>query len=141
MYFDRFSIMAKSSQSNQEQYSLCCSSPCFCISLCTHHRPLQCFSTYFRKSEEIGALRPKFPDCYFFLLWSNMLLNIIIKPFNLLTLSWRRPLPYRASPLIFSANQWTGFYMITASVMKELNTIQLTRTKTLINNLLINFEF
>ena len=31
--------------------------------------------------------------------------------------------------------------MITASVMKELNTIQLTRTKTLINNLLINFEF
>ena len=28
-----------------------------------------------------------------------------------LTLSWQRPL----------ANQWTGFYMITASVMKELN--------------------
>ena len=25
------------------------------------------------------------------------------------------------SPLICSANQWTGFYMITASVMKELN--------------------
>ena len=24
------------------------------------------------------------------------------------------------SPLICSANQWTGFYMITASVMKEL---------------------
>ena len=24
------------------------------------------------------------------------------------------------SPLIFSANQWTGFYMITASVMEEL---------------------
>ena len=30
-----------------------------------------------------------------------------------LTLSWRRPLSCRA-------NQWTGFYMITASVMKEL---------------------
>ena len=29
-----------------------------------------------------------------------------------LTLSWRRPLSYR--------NQWTGFYMITASVMKGL---------------------
>ena len=25
------------------------------------------------------------------------------------------------SPLICRANQWTGFYMITASVMKELN--------------------
>ena len=24
------------------------------------------------------------------------------------------------SPLIFRANQWTGFYMITPSVMKEL---------------------
>ena len=31
-----------------------------------------------------------------------------------LTLLWRRPLSYR--------DQWTGFYMITASVMKELNT-------------------
>ena len=29
-----------------------------------------------------------------------------------LNLSWRRPLSYR--------NQWTGFYMITVSVMKEL---------------------
>ena len=27
------------------------------------------------------------------------------------------------SPLIFRANQWTGFYMITASAMKELKTI------------------
>ena len=26
------------------------------------------------------------------------------------------------SPFICSANQWTGFYMITASVMKELTT-------------------
>ena len=25
------------------------------------------------------------------------------------------------SPLIYSANQWTGFYMIGASVIKELN--------------------
>ena len=30
-----------------------------------------------------------------------------------LTLSWRRPLSYRNQ-----SNQWTGFYMITASVMK-----------------------
>ena len=33
-----------------------------------------------------------------------------------LTLSWRRPLSYRNQ-----SNQWTGSYMITASVMKGLN--------------------
>ena len=27
------------------------------------------------------------------------------------------------SPLICSANQWTGFYMITASIMKELSLV------------------
>ena len=41
-------------------------------------------------------------------------------------LSRRRPLSYRnqsidlRSPLICGANQWTGFYMITASVLKGL---------------------
>ena len=55
--FDLFS-----SQSNQEQCSLCCSSPCFRVLLCTHYGPLQCFSTYFRKLKEIGVLRPIFPD-------------------------------------------------------------------------------
>ena len=37
-----------------------------------------------------------------------------------LTFSWQRPYHIGTSPLICSANQWTGFYMITASVMKEL---------------------
>ena len=42
-----------------------------------------------------------------------------------LTLSCRGPLSYRnqsiaTSSLICSANQWTGFYMTTVSVMKEL---------------------
>ena len=60
--FDRFSIIAKKSQSNQEQCSLCCSSPCFCVLLCTHYGPLQCFSIHFRKLKEIGVLRPIFPD-------------------------------------------------------------------------------
>ena len=60
--FDRFSIIAKKSQSNQEQCSLCCSSPCFCVLLCTHYGTLQCFSTYFCKLKEIGVLRPLFPD-------------------------------------------------------------------------------
>ena len=50
------------SQSNQEQCSMCCSSPCFLVLLCTHYGPLQCFSTYFRKLKEIGVLRPIFPD-------------------------------------------------------------------------------
>ena len=36
--------------------------------------------------------------------------------FYQLTRSWRRSLSYRNQ-----ANQWTGFYMVTASVMKELN--------------------
>ena len=35
-----------------------------------------------------------------------------------LTLSWRRPLSYRNQSI---RNHWTGFYMITGSVMKELN--------------------
>ena len=42
---------------------------------------------------------------------------------SLLTLSWRRPLSYRNS-----ANQLTGFYMTTASVMKELRIKFLTHS-------------
>ena len=49
------------SQSNQEQCSLCCSSPCFRVFLCTHYGPLQYFQ-YFRKLKEIGVLQPIFPD-------------------------------------------------------------------------------
>ena len=55
------------SQSNQEQCSLCCGSPCFRVLLCTHYGPLQCFSTYFHKLKEIGVLRPYFQAMYF--LW------------------------------------------------------------------------
>ena len=40
---------------------------------------------------------------------------------KLITLSWRTPLSYRNQSIDCSANQWTSFYMITASVMKELN--------------------
>ena len=50
------------SQSNQEQFCMCCSSPCFSVLLCTHYGPLQCFSTYFRKWKEIGLLCLIFPD-------------------------------------------------------------------------------
>ena len=50
------------SQPNQEQRSLCCSSPCFRVLLFTHYGPLQRFSTDFRKLKEIGVLRPIFPD-------------------------------------------------------------------------------
>ena len=50
------------SQSNQKQCSLYCCPPCFRVLLCTHYRPLQCFSTYFCKLKEIGFLRPIFPD-------------------------------------------------------------------------------
>ena len=47
--------------------------------------------------------------------------------FEQLTLSWRRSLSYRNHSIDLlcllhwlTPNQWTGFYMITASVMKEL---------------------
>ena len=53
------------SWSNQEQCSLCCSSPCFRVLLCTHYGPLQWFSTCFRKLKEIVVLRPIFPDYLF----------------------------------------------------------------------------
>ena len=33
------------------------------------------------------------------------------------------------SPLICSANQWTGFYMITVPVMKELNETEYKKVK------------
>ena len=49
-------------QSNQEQSSLYCSSSCFIVLLCTHYWPLQCFSTFFRKLNEIGVLRLIFSD-------------------------------------------------------------------------------
>ena len=38
----------------------------------------------------------------------------------LLTLSWRGPLSYRNQSIDLQRNQWTGFYMITASLMKKL---------------------
>ena len=49
-------------QSNQEQCSLCFSSPCFLVLLCTHYGLLQCFSTCFCKLKEIRVLWPIFTD-------------------------------------------------------------------------------
>ena len=43
------------------------------------------------------------------------------------------------SPVICSANQWTGFYMITASLMKELRKRHVGIIL-LLQNLLLNFE-
>ena len=42
---------------------------------------------------------------------------------SILTVSWRRPLSYRNQSIDLQSKsiyQWTGFYMITASVMKRL---------------------
>ena len=50
------------SESNQEQCSLCCCSPCFLVLLCTHYGLLQGFSTNFHKLKEIAVLRSIFPD-------------------------------------------------------------------------------
>ena len=40
-----------------------------------------------------------------------------------LTVSWWRSYHVESSPLIRKVNQWTGFYMIGTSVMKELDSI------------------
>ena len=42
------------------------------------------------------------------------------KILQLLTLSWRSRYHTETSPLICGANQWTGFYMITISIIKGL---------------------
>ena len=46
---------------------------------------------------------------------------------NGLTLLWRGSLSYRNQSIDFSANQWTGFYIIGVSVMKELTTSSYSR--------------
>ena len=53
------------------------------------------------------------------ILWTDEIHSLHLK--NSLTLSWRRPLSYRNQPIDLLASQWAGFYMITASVMKELS--------------------
>ena len=45
----------------------------------------------------------------------------IIFSFNFSFFHYGRPYHIETSPLICSASQWTGFYMIGISVMKELN--------------------
>ena len=59
--FDLFLIIAK--EVNQIRNNVVCVVARLAfVLLCTHYRPLQCFSTYFRKLKEIGVLRPIFPD-------------------------------------------------------------------------------
>ena len=45
--FEPFSIFAKKVNQIRNNVSMCCSSPCFRVLLCTHYGSLQCFSTYF----------------------------------------------------------------------------------------------
>ena len=78
VFWSLFNYCQKS-QRNLEQCSLCCSSPCFCILLCSRYGPLQCFSICFRKSKKIGVLRPIFRDLfqrrYFEILYLANMLN------------------------------------------------------------------
>ena len=59
-FFNLYSVFSINKKVNQ--ISLCYNSPCFCVLLCTHNRPLQCFSTYFHKSKEIRVLGLIFPN-------------------------------------------------------------------------------
>ena len=50
----------------------------------------------------------------------NFVFGSFFERYHLLTLSWRRPLSYR-NQSIDLPSKWTGFYMITASIMNGLN--------------------
>ena len=63
--FRSFINHGRRNQWNQEQCSLCCSSPYFRVLLCIHCGPLQCFLTYFRKLKEIGIYGPYFQTMLF----------------------------------------------------------------------------
>ena len=71
-----WSIIVKKCQLNQEQSSLRCSLPCFLVLLCSCYELLQCFSTYFRKSKEIGVLQSRFPDCIISCIFGEMFLSV-----------------------------------------------------------------
>ena len=73
----------------------------------------------FNRGKVINFWCPKFPGLQYSERISGWEFYEI---FYHLNLSWRGPLSYRnqSIDLICRTNQWTGFYMITASVMKEL---------------------
>ena len=60
------------------------------------------------------------PMSHFYSPWKPMVFRKYRNVTLDLTLSWRRPYHVETSPLICGAIQWTGFYMISASVMKGL---------------------
>ena len=75
--------------------------------------------SYVTSSENIKKLSIKCFDrrLYFIKKYTKRYKEQNYKAAIKLTLSWRR---IETSPLICGANQWTSFYMITASVMKGL---------------------
>ena len=84
------------SQSNHEQCSLCCRSPCFRVLLCTHYGLLQCFWKYFHKLEfyEIRVLWSYLPTMLFLVTmfihfpWKNNFLSLLIQVW----IKWHFPL-------------------------------------------------
>ena len=77
-------------QSNQEQWSLCCSLPGFRVLLWTHYGPFQWFSTCFRKSKEFGVLGPYFQTMLFLVTMVKMKTDFIgfTDQFRIYRLSW-----------------------------------------------------
>ena len=60
-----------------------------------------------------------------------------------LTLSWCRSLSYRNQSIDLSANQWTGFYITGASVMKVIpfySATQIEMIRKICQNMLTNFN-
>ena len=60
--FDIFSVIVKNVNQIRNNVVYVVARLVFAFLLCTHYGPLQHFSTYFRKSKEIGVSRPIFPD-------------------------------------------------------------------------------
>ena len=59
---------------------------------------------------------------------NHVFMSVYWPKYAILALSWRRSYHIETSPLIYRVNQWTGFYMIETSVMKELNWVLATQS-------------
>ena len=79
------------------------------------------FSVIKKQSESFKTVcSSNFNSCFIMVISHNNINVFLRMSTALLTLSWRGPDHIETSPLIYRANQWTGFYMIGNSVMKEL---------------------
>ena len=85
---------------------VCFSSPCFRVLLCTHYGALQCVSTYFRKSKEIGVLRPIFPE-YLISCNYDVTPNYKLTPLTYIFFAFCYLIAYGGCTQLVSLNTWS----------------------------------